>query len=153
MRVAMYLIGAIALLLFLHENGNPHCYLVKRQSRLRDFSEFFLQTCIDQVEFMGQLLDPTELLRRMEIWCEEEIRAKRLKRGSWQLLMEAVIAGGYARGKAADITGYEVRQARTVLSELLDRGLLVSAGHRAEVRLGFPLEVVERWFPRLYIAG
>ena len=37
----------------------------------------------DQVNFIETLLEPGELLRRMEIWCEEEIRAKRCPKGSW----------------------------------------------------------------------
>jgi hypothetical protein len=40
--------------------------------------------------------------------------------------------------------------ARTVVSKLLDAGLLVSPSHVARLRLGFPLPVVERWFPALY---
>jgi hypothetical protein len=43
--------------------------------------------------------------------------------------------------------------ARMVLAQLLESGLLVSAGHRASVRLGFPIGVVERWFPALYPAN
>jgi hypothetical protein len=43
--------------------------------------------------------------------------------------------------------------ARMVLSQLLDLGLLVSSGPRAPVRLGFPIAVVERWFPALYPAS
>ena len=117
---------------------------------LRDFCKFFLTVCVDQVTFMEQLLEPSELLRRMEIWCEEETRAKRLPKGSWQLLREAVMAGEFARGKAASLTGYEERQARTVLSKLIDKGFLLSDGTRDPVRLGFPIEVVERWFPKLY---
>jgi len=117
---------------------------------LREFCRFFLTVCLDQVRFMEELLEPTELTRRMEIWSEEQIRAKRLSKGSWPLLREAAISGEFERGKAASLTGYETRQARTVLSQLLDRGLLVSVGPRDPVRLGFPIEVVERRFPRLY---
>jgi hypothetical protein len=40
-----------------------------------------------------------------------------------------------------------------VLAQLLETGLLVSAGSRAPVRLGFPISVVERWFPALYPAN
>lgn len=117
---------------------------------LEDFSEFFLKTCVDQVVFMEGLFEPQGLLNRMEIWTEEEVRAKRLMKGSWPLLREAVQAGEYARGRAVDLTGYEARQARNVLSKLLGRGLLISDSDRGSVRLGFPIGVVERWFPRLY---
>jgi Fic family protein len=117
---------------------------------LVEFCIFFLTTCVDQVDFMAGLLEPEELLRRMEIWTEEETRAKRLQKGSWPLLREAVMAGEYARGRAPALTGYEERQARTVLNSLIEKGYLVSPTTRSPVRLGFPAAVVDRWFPRLY---
>ena len=119
-------------------------------SGLEKFSAFFLSTCIDQVTFMDSLLEPRELLNRMEIWLNEEVRARRLPKGSWPLLREAVFAGEFPRGRAPDLTGYEERQARTVLSKLLAAGLLVAENDRGPARLGFPIGVVERWFPRLY---
>jgi Fic family protein len=122
------------------------------QQGLNAFCEFFLRTCVDQVTFMESLLEPAELLRRIEIWCEEEMRAKRLPRGSWPLLKEAVIAGEVPRGKAAELTGYETRQARTVLSTLIEQGYLTADSHRSAVRLGFPAKIIDRWFPRLYVA-
>jgi Fic family protein len=123
------------------------------QAGLEEICRFFLRICVDQVSFMGELLEPAGLLRRMEIWTEEEIRAKRLARGSWPLLREAVMAGEFARGRAPELTGYEERQARTVLSALIDAGYLVSETSRSPVRLGFPMSVVDRWFPRLYVAS
>jgi Fic family protein len=117
---------------------------------LIDFCRFFLGTCVDQIDFMAGLVEPEELLRRMEIWTEEETRAKRLPKGSWPLLREAVMAGEYARGNAPALTGYEERQARTVLNTLIEKGYLVSPTTRSPVKLGFPTAVVDRWFPRLY---
>jgi Fic family protein len=122
------------------------------QRGLNQFCEFFLKTCVDQVAFMESLLEPSELLRRIEIWCEEETQAKRLPRGAWPLLKETVIAGEFSRGAAANLTGYETRQARTVLSALLEHRYLISDGPRAPVRLGFPAAIIDRWFPRLYVA-
>jgi Fic family protein len=119
---------------------------------LQEFCAYFLDQGIDQVKFMEGLMEPRELLRRMEIWTEEETRAKRLPKGSWQLLREAVVGGSFPRGRAAEITGYEERQARTVLGALLDLGVLVSPGPRTPVRLGFPATVLERWLPLLYPA-
>ena len=45
---------------------------------------------------------------------------------------------------------YRERMARAVVAKLLDRGLLTSGSHRAPLRLGFPIEAAERWFPRLF---
>ena len=119
-------------------------------AKLEEFCAFFLRTCIDQVEFMGSLLRPGELLRRMKIYADDEIAAGRLPSRSMSLLREALLMGEFARGRAPEITGYQERRSREILAVLLKKGLLVSKGPRAPVRLGFPLDVVERWFPRLY---
>lgn len=120
------------------------------QQELVEFCRFFLTTSIDQVDFMESLLQPQELLRRMRRYCEDEIDADRLPPKSMSLLREALQNGEFERGRASEITGYQERRARQILSTLLSKGLLVSTGPRAPVRLGFPLEVVERWFPALY---
>ena len=123
------------------------------EAGLVEFCVFFLRSCLDQVIFMESLLEPKELLNRIEIWCQEEVRSRRLPRGSWLLLREAVMAGEFSRGQAAQITGYQERQAGTVLNALVKHGLLVSPSARGKVRLGFPVAIVERWLPRLYPVG
>jgi Fic family protein len=62
----------------------------------------------------------------------------------------AVLSGQFERGKASSITGYRERMARGPLAKLMERGLFVSDGPKTPVRLGFPLNVVKRWFPALY---
>jgi Fic family protein len=120
------------------------------QDALIEFCQFFLTVCVDQVNYMRSILEPSELLRRMAIYVEEEVRAGRLPKGSFPLLREALLAGEFERGQAPALTGYKERMARTVLSRLLELGLLISVGSKAPVRLGFPITVVERWFPALY---
>jgi Fic family protein len=122
------------------------------EGALLDFCKFFLATCLDQIEFMAHLLNMEELLNRMDIHVKEEVAAKRLPKGSFPLLREAVYAGEFKRGRAEEITGYQERQARDVLGQLIKRGYLVSDTERGPVRLGFPLDAAARWLPRLYPA-
>jgi Fic family protein len=117
---------------------------------LKDFCRFFLRVCIDQVEFMRGLLQPGEILRRIEIYVNEEVAAKRLPKGSFEMLREAFYEGSIPRGRAPQITGYEERRARDTLSALLERGLLITSSARGPVSLGIPMDVVERWLPTLY---
>jgi Fic family protein len=117
---------------------------------LLNFCVFFLETCIDQIDYMTSILEPNELLRRMQLYCEDEVRAERLPKGCFDLLREALLAGKFERGKADSITGYKERQARSVLAELVTKGLLVSDSPKSPVRLAFPPDIVERWFPKLY---
>ena len=123
------------------------------QSALVEFCQFFLATCVDQVEFMRSILEPSEFLRRIEIYVEEEVRAERLPKGTFPLLREGLLAGEFERGSADSITGYGERMARSVVSKLVERGLLVSSSPKGPLRLGFPLAIVERWFPSLYPAN
>jgi hypothetical protein len=122
------------------------------QTGLMSFCRFFLETSRDQVAFMSELLEPEALLRRMEIHIEEEIRSRRLPKGSFLVLREAAMSGEVERARVQALTGYEERAARKITSALIDRGMLVATSHRSALRLGFPSDVVERWFPRLYPA-
>lgn len=119
-------------------------------SGLFEFVKYFLQTSIDQVQFMESILQPEELLRRITLYANDETDANRLPGGALALLKEAYLTGEIARGDAAKLTGYQERRGRQILAELIQKGLLVSQGPRAPVRLGFPIDVVERWLPGLY---
>lgn len=123
------------------------------EAALIDFCRFFLSTCLDQVKFMTNLLQMDEFLNRIDIYVKEEVAAKRLLKGSFALLREAVYAGEFKRGRAEEITGYQERQARAILKKLVEQGYLVSDTPRSPVRLGFPIEAIERWLPRLYPVG
>lgn len=123
------------------------------QRGLIEFCKFFLAQSVDQIRFMSGLLEPATLLTRMEIYIEEEVRAKRLLRGSFAVLREAVMSGEIERSKIPKLTGYEERGARNVTAGLVDRGMLTATTHRAPLRLAFPVDVAERWFPNLYPAN
>jgi hypothetical protein len=115
------------------------------------FCEFFLETCIDQTEFMAGLLEPRQLLDRMEAFVAIAVREKRLLPGSFPILKAAFLEGTLPRGQAAALTGYQERQGRSVLKRLLEAGLLVADSPKAPVRLGFPVAAAEQWFPRLWM--
>ncbi len=117
---------------------------------LVEFCEFFLKTCIDQIEFMASILEPNDLLRRIRIHVEEEALAGRMPKGAFAILREALLAGEVSRGRAGDITGYGERMARYVVSDLLKKGYLKSETSRSPLVMAFPIDAVERWFPRLY---
>jgi Fic family protein len=120
------------------------------EAALTEFCEFFLRVCVDQVDFMASVLEPARLLGRIEAWLEEEIRSGALHPKSWPLIREAFQMGSVDRGRVPTITGLGERQARNVLSKLIEHGILSSASHRAPVYLKSPSALAERWFPNLY---
>jgi Fic family protein len=120
------------------------------QSALIDFSRFFLMSCLDQVRYMRELLEPSELQRRMELYVRDEESADRLPKRSFAVLREALLSGELDRGRVPGLIDVSERTARRVISALVEKRLLLSDSHRAPLRLGFPIDVVERWFPKLY---
>jgi Fic family protein len=117
---------------------------------LTEFCEFFLSICIDQVDYMASLLEPNDFLRRMRLHVEDEIAVGSLPKGSFHLLREAWLTGEVQRGRASEITSYGERMARSVVSSLIKKGYLKSETPRSPLFLAFPLDAVDRWFPRLY---
>jgi Fic family protein len=117
---------------------------------LLEFCRFFLRVSIDQVRFLHTLLDPGNLLRRIELYCRDEIQAGRLPRVSYAILREAVFEGSIERGSIPALVNLQERAARNATSDLISKRLLVAESSRAPLRLGFPMEAVERWFPALY---
>lgn len=120
------------------------------EESLADFTRFFLTTCLDQVAFMERLTRPDELRTRIQLWAEEEICLDRLPPKSGAILEAVLYRGELPRGDAAGIVGTGERQARRVVSALLDRGVLTSASTRAPLRLAFPATLAARWMPGLF---
>jgi hypothetical protein len=102
---------------------------------------------------MESLLQPAELLRRIQLFVEDETHAGRLPKGAFHVLREAVLAGEVDCGHARELTGYRERMGSSVISKLPERGLLESSGPKDLLHLRLTLDVIDRWFPRLYPAG
>ncbi|GMW05879.1 MAG: Fic family protein [Gammaproteobacteria bacterium] len=120
------------------------------EESLAEFTRFFLTTCLDQVAFMEKLVRPNELRARIQLWAEEEIRLDRLPPKSGTVLEAVLYRGELPRGDAAAVVGTGDRQARRVVSALLERGVLTSASTRAPLRLAFPAALAPRWMPGLF---
>lgn len=120
------------------------------EEALAEFTRFFLATCLDQVTFMEELMQPDSLRARILLWTEEEIRLDRLPLKSGAILEAVLYRGELSRGDAAGILGTGDRQARRVVSALIARGVLISESSRAPLRLAFPAALASRWMPGLF---
>ena len=58
--------------------------------------------------------------------------------------------GELPRGEIAAIVVTGERQARRIISALVDKGVLVSESTRAPLRLAFPAALASRWLPGLF---
>jgi hypothetical protein len=112
--------------------------------------DFFLRICIDQVTFMEQLVQPDRLRKRILLWAEEEIRLGALPPKSGSILEAVLYRGELPRGDAGGVVGTGGRQARRVVSALIEKGVLVSDSARAPLRMVFPAALASRWMPGLF---
>ena len=120
------------------------------EETLAEFTEFFLKTCIDQVNFMEELVQPDRLRDRILIWTEEEVRADKLPPKSGTVLEAVLFRGELPRGEVAPLLGTTIRHARRVTSAMLEQGILTSESTRAPLRLTFPAKLASRWMPGLF---
>jgi Fic family protein len=120
------------------------------EEALAAFTRFFLEVCIDQVRFMEALVQPDRLRTRILIWTEEEVRLAHLPPKSGSILEAVLYRGDLPRGEAASIVGTGERQARRIVSALVDKGVLTSESPRGPLRLAFPAALASRWLPGLF---
>lgn len=120
------------------------------EAALVRFTEFFLKTCIDQVEFMESLVRPDRLRDRVLIWAREEIRRNALPTHANAVLEAILLRGELTRGDLPIATGTGERQARRIIAEMIERGVVRSANHLAPLRLAFPATLASRWMPGLF---
>jgi Fic family protein len=114
------------------------------------FTRFFLEVCIDQVRFMEGLVQPERLRTRIRVWAEEEIRLGHLPPKSGNILEAVLYRGELPRGEIAVIVGTGERQARRIISALVNKSVLHSESSRAPLRLAFPAALASRWMPGLF---
>lgn len=122
----------------------------RSEKALAEFTQFFLQTCLDQVAFMEKLVQPKNLRERIRLWAEEEIRSGELPPKA-DLILEAILyRGELPRGEVASIVTTGDRQARRIVSALLQRGVITSETSRTPLKIAFPASLAGRWMPSLF---
>jgi len=123
------------------------------------FCRFFLEVCLDQVEYMSSMLRLEELVQRIRHYVDlrergmvpgPEGKKKPLRPEASKILQEVLVHGVSMRGEIIQASGLRERTGRNLLGLLLEEGLLVSDTPKGEVRLGFPIHAAGWFFPDLY---
>jgi Fic family protein len=125
---------------------------------LISFCRFFLEVCLDQVNYMGDLLRLEQLAERIRQYIEfrgsglipSPTGGKGLRREASGMLLEVLVRGEAVRGAVIGASGLKERTGRTLLGQLLTEGLLLSDTPKGDVRLGFPIHAAGWFFPDLY---
>lgn len=125
----------------------------RSERMLVEWIDFFLDVCLDQVQFMRKMLNLNAMQERLSaLLAHEEHMGKR------GLRMEALrplhylflTQGELTRGDFASMTGLGDRTATTLIGRLLAAGLLKSDTTRGQVRFGIPMDGLRFLFPELW---
>lgn len=120
------------------------------EEALAEFAKFFITTCIDQINFMDELIQPNTLRSRILNWAEDEIRTNTMPPKSDKVLEAVLYRGELPRGDVSALLNVGDRSARRVTSALLQSGVLNSTSTRAPLNLAFPATLASRWMPGLF---
>lgn len=113
---------------------------------LTHYAYWFLSVCLDQVNFMADLLDFGGMGNRLTHFAETQ----NFRTGGAELLRVVLIRGQVERGNVATILNVAPRTARAVIKELTDAGILGSDTPRSALELRFPSQTHEILFPNLF---
>jgi Fic family protein len=128
------------------------------QEELVAFVRYFLEVCLDQVQFMRDRLDLQTLKERLkalllnlqtspwEIGSEKSV----IKIEALEPLHYVAMTGALDRSRFISMIGLEERTARRILASLLDFGILKAETPRAPVEFAIPLKSLKFLFPNLW---
>jgi Fic family protein len=120
---------------------------------LGEFCIFFLKTMLDQIEFMGGLLQLDNLSARLDRYLQLEalqFKTKDRERVA-RLLTAALVEGEIDRGRVSEIVSLRGTAARAIIRLALREGLLDAQTERGPLSLVFSAKTIESYFPRLYL--
>jgi len=120
------------------------------EEALAEFTAFFLGTCLDQVRFMEDLVQPEKLHTRMRLWVREEAELGTLHEKAGPLLEAILYRGELPRGEVPERIGTSERTANRVVAGLTKHGVITSQSPRAPLRVAFPARLASRWVPGLF---
>ena len=128
------------------------------QEELVAFARYALEMCLDQAQFMREMLALDTLrarLRQLLLHLQDnpwrigsEISSVKIE--ALEPLHYVAIAGPVERARFIAMTGLGGRTGRRVLASLLDFGVLTAATTRAPVSFTVPLRALRFLFPRLW---
>lgn len=119
---------------------------------LAEFCVFFLETMLDQIQFMSGLLELPALRTRVERYFQfQALHLKRYREQLMRVVRALVDEGEIPRSRVQQITG----KAATVSAEItklgLDEGYFETPSPKGPLRVAFPAKVHEFYFPQLFL--
>ena len=116
------------------------------------FCVFFLETILDQVRFMGSVLDISQLRSRVERYFQF-LEGESYREGFAGIMRVLVDEGEIPRSRVREITGKGATVAAEIVRKGLEAGYFSSPTPKGILRVAFPERMREALFPKLYFPG
>ena len=120
---------------------------------LAEHCHFFLDTILDQIRFMGGLLDFSSLSRRIEAHLHVHFSQWKTpeREQVGRLLKSALVRGQVKRGEVPGLIGRKATTASRIIHLAIESGLAESiGGERGPLSLVFDSRTLDSYFPALY---
>jgi Fic family protein len=116
------------------------------------FCQFFLETILDQVTFMGGLLKLSDLRTRIERhFIYEALHLTRHREALMRVVRALADEGEFPRERVGEITGKGSTTVAEIIKLGLREGYLESPSEKGKLRIAFPAKVLPTYFPNLFL--
>ena len=133
--------------------GNYDGRGVLTERGLVEFIRFFMQICLDQIQFMTQMLDIAAFESRLsQMLAAESTReqTRSLKTEAAAPLVYLATVQSMDRSRFKAMMGLTGRTSDRVLADLFKLGIITSVSPKGPVQLALPLHLFRYLFPRLW---
>jgi Fic family protein len=125
------------------------------EKHLLNFCDFMLDTAIDQIDYISDLLQLNEIHKRIDSYIQARndervsgVKGK-LKEAAGLILYNAFVKGELERSLAYELSGMPERSARRLLGQLKDDGLLSETSAKSPLKWEIPEHAEPWYFPNL----
>lgn len=123
---------------------------------LMNFCDYMLDAAIDQVAYIGEVLDRAKMRKRIESYVtarnDDRVAgiSAQLKSTASLILYSAFQQGEIERAQALELCAMPDRSARRLLSQLKSEGLLSATNSKSPLRWEIPEHAEPWYFPNLF---
>ena len=118
---------------------------------LAEFCIFFLETMLDQVEFMSSKLELPGLRQRVEKHFQFEMEHLGIYSEPLMKVVRALVdEGEFPRTKVQEITGRSEAYCTELIKKGLNEGLIKTPSPKGVLQISFPVKTLDSYFPRLF---
>jgi Fic family protein len=119
---------------------------------LAEFCIFFLETILDQIQFMSGLLGLPELRTRVERYFQfQALHLKHHQESIMRVTRALVDEGEIPRMKVQEITGKAATVSAEIIKLGLEGGYFDTPSPKGPLRVAFPAKIHEFYFPQLFL--